>query len=95
MNYFHLQSIRHIQSLQGERRDSINLQLQDLSTRELLIKVDVAEADFAAVLEADGDVEGVDSSQVQPQHHILTLLDLDATNLEVKIRFNLFRTKRL
>ena len=81
MNYFHLQSIRHIQSLQGERRDSINLQLQDLSTRELLIKVDVAEADSAAVLEADGDVEGVDSSQVQPQHHILALLDLDATNL--------------
>ena len=81
MNYFHLQSIRHIQSLQGERRDSINLQLQDLSTRELLIKVDVAEADSATVLEADGDVEGVDSSQVEPQHHILTLLDLDATNL--------------
>ena len=78
---FHLNRILHVHVLQSDRVDVLHAEAELLAAAELLVELDVAEADRAAVLEPDREVEGVDRGEVEPHHQVRAVPHHHAANL--------------
>ena len=71
----HLNSLIHMQPLEGDTFNVAELGQQLLITSERFVEGDEVHSDLAGVDEGEGDLGGVDASQVQANQEVAARVD--------------------